>query len=71
MGKTALVEMLSILWNQSLLGDWRLLRDRVLALLRDVCYCELFEVEVASTVGMRHCGPPNGCSGPVGGALKV
>ena len=40
-GKTALVEMLSILWNQSLLGDWRLLRDRVLTLLRNMCYCEL------------------------------
>ena len=40
-GKTALVEMLSILWNQSLLGDWRLLRDRVLTLLEDMCYCEL------------------------------
>jgi len=40
-GKTALVEMLSILWNQSLLGDWRLLRDRVLTLLKDLCYCEL------------------------------
>ena len=40
-GKTALVEMLSILWNQSLLGDWRLLRDRVLTLLKDFCYCEL------------------------------
>ena len=40
-GKTALVEMLSILWNQSLLGDWRLLRDRVLELLKRMCYCEL------------------------------
>ena len=40
-GKTALVEMLSILWNQSLLGDWRLLRDRVLTLLQRMCYCEL------------------------------
>ena len=40
-GKTALVEMLSILWNQSLLGDWRLLRDRVLTLLQSHCYCEL------------------------------
>ena len=40
-GKTALVEMLSVLWNQSLLGDWRLLRDRVLTLLKDICYCEL------------------------------
>ena len=39
-GKTALVEMLSVLWNQSLLGDWRLLRDRVLTLLQDICYCE-------------------------------
>ena len=40
-GKTALVEMLSILWNQSLLGDWRLLRDRVLELLKRMFYCEL------------------------------
>ena len=40
-GKTALVKMLSILWNQSLLGDWRMLRDRVLTLLKDMCYREL------------------------------
>ena len=40
-GKTALVEMLSILWNQSLLGDWRLLRDRVLTQLQSICDCEL------------------------------
>ena len=37
----------------------------------EVCYCELLGVRVASTVVMHHCGPPNGCSGPVGGALKV
>ena len=40
-GKTALVEMLSVLWNQSLLGDWRLLRDRVSDLLTANCHCEL------------------------------
>ena len=40
-GKTALVDMLSILWNLSLLGDWRLLRDRVLTLLKDICDCKL------------------------------
>lgn len=40
-GKTALVEMLSVLWNQSLLGDWRLLRERFLELLKENCFCEL------------------------------
>ena len=40
-GKTALVEMLSVLWNQSLLGDWRLLRERFLQLLKENCSCEL------------------------------
>ena len=39
-GKTALVEMLSILWYHSLLADWRLLRDRILTLLKDMCNCE-------------------------------
>ena len=40
-GKTALVEMLSILWNQSLLGDWTLLRTRVFDLLERMHGCEL------------------------------
>lgn len=39
-GKTALVEMLSVLWNESLLGEWRLLRDRVLTQLGN-CNCKL------------------------------
>ena len=33
-GKTALVEMLSKLWNQSLLDQWRKQKDQILDLLR-------------------------------------
>ena len=40
-GKTALVEMLSVLWNQSLLDKRRLLRDRVFELLQTNGSCEL------------------------------
>ena len=36
-GKTALLEMLSVLWNQSLLSEQRLIVDRVLILLQQVC----------------------------------
>ena len=68
MGKTALVEMLSILWNQSLLGDWRLLRDRVLTLLQGVCYCELLGVGVAACTVVL--GPLSCCSGPVSGVCR-
>ena len=67
-GKTALVEMLSILWNQSLLGDWRLLRDRVLTLLRDICYCELLGVRVAACTVVQ--GPLTCCSEPVSGVCR-
>lgn len=34
MGKTALVEMLSKLWNQSLLNQWRRQKDQILDFMR-------------------------------------
>ena len=34
MGKTALVEMLSKLWNQSLLNQWRRQKDQILEFMR-------------------------------------
>ena len=34
MGKTALVEMLSKLWNQSLLNQWRRQKDQILDFIR-------------------------------------
>lgn len=33
-GKTALVEMLSKLWNQSLLNQWRRQKDQILDFMR-------------------------------------
>ena len=45
-GKTALLEMLSVLWNQSLLSEQRLLVDRVLTLLQRVCSRKLFNMYI-------------------------
>lgn len=45
-GKTALVEMLSVLSSHSLLGDLRLLQDRVVDLLNRSCHCELQRCKV-------------------------
>ena len=47
-GKTALLEMLSVLWNQSLLSEQRLLVDRVLTLLQQVCSRKLFNMYIIS-----------------------
>ena len=45
-GKTALVEMLSVLSSHSLLGDLQLLQDRVVDLLKWNCHCELQRCKV-------------------------
>ena len=39
-GKTALVEMLSRLWNHALLSQWKMRRNELVELLKDKIGCK-------------------------------